>query len=232
MVLQQNSHQVSAELCIEPQPFPACRPINISQGRHRAHVASFYFSPLTFCKHLKIQSIVWHLSADPCPSSSGCDLSSSCPSAESRNSELHLNWWIPVFTMTDILFMPPKAQLFSLAVGHLPSPKAQMWHVGGSRLHSYGGCRTEQFTCCQLQDHDTATLDRKRTGKRSWLPDLMVFTATVFRSKLSCLSAFWQVFHEFKKNLDEQKLFSPTLVFFAPVGFFPVVQRSRASMIT
>lgn len=33
---------------------------------------------------------------------------------------LHLNWWIPVFTIINILLMPAEAQLFPANVGHLP----------------------------------------------------------------------------------------------------------------
>lgn len=104
-----------AEPCAEPQPSPACRPINISQGKYRAGIASFdratidsLFS-VTFCRHLRNS-----------PWSGGYQQTTVQPhwvviylaaTFQEKAEITNLHGWIPVFTMLSILPMPPKTQL-------------------------------------------------------------------------------------------------------------------------
>lgn len=105
-----------------------------SQGRYRAGTAGFHrpavdllFS-VTFCRHLR-----------NCLCSGGYQHTAVLPhkaviylafTFQEKAEIPNLHWWIPVFTMLNILLMPPKTQL-------LPH---QMWAI----------CLTQKPTCVWL----------------------------------------------------------------------------------
>ena len=156
---------------------------NVSQGRYRAGVASFdrpttglLFS-VTFCRHLR--NSPWSGSYQQMTAQHHHTVIYLALTSQEKAEILNFRWWIPNFTMLNILLMPPTTQWLPHQMWALPrSP-----NVGGSCLQSSGGFRTQQLTCCQPQDRDTGTQDRKRTGKRSCLPGLMLPTAAFEMSK-------------------------------------------------